>query len=352
MGSRRAPDPARLQAAAEAAAREGDWKRSLGLWRQVNAGPGATAATLVAESRACLVLGLAGQAEQALRDAVAKDPAEAEAYLPLLKIMRVEDRFVDALRVGWAGLEQVAAAARSDLLRELTLAALTDVPDDLARTTLKRWIEADPNDVDARAAYLRRIGAEPRSGDPDRETRLSELAALLASHPEHLGVRAALVTALADAGEVDRGRAVLNDWPADQRDSRYWRLRGRWDIEFDHAAEQAVTALRSALDDFPQDWRTHYRLARALKILGQAAEAGREAETVSRIRELLDPLYLEPKLESSFARLDQAAARETLAELCSRAGLGRLAEAWRSIDVSQAGDDHRPDQLLRTRTMR
>ena len=114
-------------------------------------------------------------------------------------------------------------------------------------------------------AYLRRIGAEPRSDDPDRATRLAELSELLASHPGHVGVREALVTALADAGEPDRGRALLESWPADERDGRYWRLRGRWDLEHDHRPDQAVTALRAAILDFPQDWRTHYRLARALQ---------------------------------------------------------------------------------------
>ena len=109
----------------------------------------------------------------------------------------------------WAGkLDDVLPEARPQLLRELTLAALTDLPDDLARSTLKRWIDADPGDVDARVAFLRRIGAEPRADDPDRESRLVQLRDLLASHPEHVDAREALVTALADAGEPERGRTA------------------------------------------------------------------------------------------------------------------------------------------------
>ncbi len=337
----RAPDPARLRVQAEAAAQAGDWTRALELWRQLNATRGATTATLLGEGRACLARGLASQAERALQRVVAADPANADAWLLLLKILRAEDRVIEAFRLGWTAVDQVAPEARAELLRELTLAALTDLPDDLARTTLKRWIDADPTDVEARVAYLRRIGAEPRSADPDRGERLAQLTALLASHPDHVGVREALVTALADAGEPERGRAILGEWPVGDRDGRYWRLKGRWDLDQEHRPDEAVTALQTALRDFPQDWRTHYRLARALTMINRPQEARREAEIVSRIRELLDPLTLEPKLDASFAHLDQPAALRALAELCTRAGLIRLADAWRAIEPNQ-NDNHGP----------
>ena len=127
----------------------------------------------------------------------------------LLEVLRVEDRLVDAFTLGWKALDHVLPEARPQLLRELTLAALTDLPDDVARGTLRRWIDADPVDVDARVALLRRIGAEPRADDPERESRLAQLGDLLASHPEHVDAREALVTALADAGEPEAGRKLL-----------------------------------------------------------------------------------------------------------------------------------------------
>jgi hypothetical protein len=207
---------------------------------------------------------------------------------------------------------------------------------------LQKWIDADPTDIDAQVALLRRIEAEPRSGDPDRDVRLVALSKLLAEHPDHVGVREVLVTALADAAEEDRGRMLLKSWPANQRDGRYWRLLGRWYLEHDQAPEQAIRALQAAIIDFPHDWRTHYRLARALKIVGQAEAARHEAEAVSRIRELLDPLFLEPKLEMSFAHLEQPAARQALADVCTKAGLIRLAEAWRSIEFDQPSRTTRP----------
>ena len=170
--------------------------------------------------------------------------------------------------MGGPPISVVTPDIRNELLRELTLAAMTDLQDDQARSTLTRWMEADPADINTRLAYLRRISAEPRSADPEREVRLAELSRLLESHPDHVGIRETLVTALADAGEADRSQATLEEWPAQEHDGRYWRLRGRFELEHDHLSQQAVSSLQKALRDFPQDWRTHYRLARALKNLG------------------------------------------------------------------------------------
>jgi hypothetical protein len=160
---------------------------------------------------------------------------------------------------------------------------------------------------------------------------------LLTSHPEHVDAREALVTALADAGEPEAGRKLLETWPLEQRDGRFWRLRGRWDLEHDHRPDQAVAALQAALVDFPQDWRIHYRLARALQIVKRPEEARREAETVGRIRELLDPLTLGPKLDAAFSHLDEPATFGTLADLCARAGLTRLAGVWRTAGTPSVG---------------
>jgi hypothetical protein len=257
--------------------------------------------------------------------------------------MRVEDRTIDAFDLGWRALAEVAPESHPALLRELTFLALTEVQDDLARSTLKRWTEADPTDIDAEVAYLRRIGAEPRADDPSRQARLDRLADLLARHPDHEGVREALVTALADAGESDQGRVFLEGWPAAMRDARYWRLRGRWDLEYDHRPDHAVTAFRAALEVLPHDWRTHYRLARALRILNRAEDAQKEAMTVSRIRELVDPLTLNPKLDAAFAHLDGPSGLGTLADFCDRVGHSRLANAWsaRALDLTK---NHPPDR--------
>ena len=101
LGMFQPPDLERLRAQAEDAVQSHDWGSALALWRQINKSPQASAETLLAEGRASLVLGLAGQAEQALRRAITINPKEIDAWLLLLKILRLEDRLVELDHLGW-----------------------------------------------------------------------------------------------------------------------------------------------------------------------------------------------------------------------------------------------------------
>ncbi|MDG3007524.1 tetratricopeptide repeat protein [Paludisphaera mucosa] len=331
-----------LRRRAEAASAKKDWNGALALWRGVNASPAATAATWLEEGRACLALGRAAQGEAALRRATEIDPGAVRAWVLRLEILRVEDRWIDAAALGWRAFEAVAPEDRAAVLRELTLAALADLPDDLARDTLKKWIAADPDDFEAEAALLRRIGSDPRSDDPDQPARQARLEALTAKHPDRPGPREALATLLADGGDVGRGRGVLDAWPPAARDARYDRLRGRWDLEYEGRPEEAAAAFRRALDAAPHDWRTHYRLARALTILGRRDEAAAAARATARIREALDPMTLGPALEDALEKVERPSPRATIAEACARVGLERLARAWRDLPAAAAPGPAQP----------
>lgn len=330
----RPEEPGSLRRRAEAASAAKDWETALALWRRVNGSPSATGATWLEEGRACLALSRAAQGDRALREATAADPKAAKAWALRLEILRVEDRWFDASRIGWEAFEALAPEDRAAVLREMTLAAVSDLPDDLARDTLKKWIAADPEDVEAEAALWRRIGGDPRSDDPDRPTRLARLETLVAKHPDRPDVRETLATLLADGGDVERGREVLDAWPEAARDARFDRLDGRWKLDYEGRPEEAVAALSRASEAAPHDWRTHYRLARALTILGRRDEAARAARTTARIREALDPMTLGPALEDAFARLDRPSARATIADACARVGLERLARAWRELPAA------------------
>lgn len=291
------------------------------------------------EATAHLAAGRAAKAERALRAAAAANPGNVRPWVLLLEILRVEDRRLEAMKLGWEALERVAPGDRPTILRQITLACLTDVPDGVARPALNRWIAADPDDFEAETALLRRIGADPRADDPDRRARVERLETIVAAHPDRPNPREALIAALADGGEADRGREVLDAWPTDARDARYHRLLGRWELEYDRRADRAVEALRLALETLPHDWPTHYRLARALSMLGRREEAEQEAEAVARIREALDPTTLGPTLDASFSKLDEPQAREALAELCERVGLSRLAQAWLSAGSASTASE-------------
>ncbi len=282
------------------------------------------------EARTALKEGRASVAEKALERASSLDPRDPEPWLLRLEILRVEDRQVEASLVGWRAYESVPEAARRKVLRALTLALLADTPDDVARDTLARWTEADPDDLDARVALLQRIAASSRAGDPGRDDRVDALAKIVAGHADHVAAREALVLALADAGEQpERGRAILDAWPEPLRDARYARLRGRWNLEYEPRDDaSAIVSLRKALEHLPHDWRTRSRLARALRNAGKRDEADREASAVELLREVLDPVALGRRLDADLGKLEAPESREDLARLCARVGLSRLAEAW------------------------
>jgi len=322
-------DPGRLRARAGAAERAADWAAAAEAWGRFNRSAHADARSLTAEARDRLALGQAARAEAALRRANSLDPGEAEPWLLRLELLRLEDRVVEARRVGREALAAVGPAARREVLKAATLALLAEAPDDLARATLRRWIDADPADADARIALLRRIAPMPRLGDPDVAARAAALEALLARDPAHVDAREALVLALADAGDPARGRAILDAWPGEPRDARYFRLVGRWDLDYGRRPARAVGSFRRALAELPHDWRTRAHLARALRTLGRSAEARREAEAVARLREALDPDPLGRRLAADFDHLDDPEARRDLADLCDRVGLQPLADAWR-----------------------
>lgn len=317
-----------LRNRAEIAARTGDWDVALQCWRKINATGAARSSSYLGEARACLALGRAGQAEHSLREAISANQSDLQSWQLLLEILFVEDRTFEVQRLGWEAYNYIHPNARRDLLRTLTIGLLADLPDEQVRTTLRRWINADPHDVNAQIALWRRILLQPRATDPDRPSILAALEALLTNHPGHLNAREALIIALADAGEADRGRVLLDTWPEAMRDARYWRLRGRWDLEYDHRPQQSIIALQTALVDLPQDWRSWYRLARALHMVGRETESQQAAEAVSRIREVLDPLVLEPRMHAAFEHLDDPIAVHELATFCRHAGLNRLADAW------------------------
>ncbi len=325
----KADQPRRERTLAEAETRDHNWPEALEHWRAVNWTDQADARSWLGEARACLALDLAAQAEAALRRTVAARPEIPEGWLLWLAILRVEDRPLEALDVGWAAAEAVPPDALPEVLRALTLILLAEPPDDQARATLQRWLAADPDDREARVALLRRAATNPRDGDPNRAERIAILSDLLERYPNAISAREALVLDLADAGAIARGRAVLAAWPTAQRDVRYLRLRGRWDLEYDDHPARAAEAFRQVLEVLPHDWKTRYRLARALKILERPAEARAEAEQVEILREALDPSRLGPRLEADLDARNDPDARRDLADLCARVGLTRLADAWR-----------------------
>jgi hypothetical protein len=331
--------PAALFAEASAAEGAKDWPKALKAWRAFNRTSRARARSWLGEARACLALDLAAQAESALTRASELDLADPEPRRLRLDILRAEGRTTEAQRVGWVAYAAVAPEARPAILRELTLALL--LPDDLLdprdRDRLDRWAAADPTDAEALVARRRRTADDPRPGDPGLDAWIATLTDILARDPSRDSVREALIVALDERGEPDRGRTALAAWPELTRDARYERLLGLWALDHDGDPARAVAALERAVAELPQDWKTRARLARAYHALSRPADAARESARVTALRELLDPTTLVPRLASDLAHPDDPKSRADLADLCARAGLARLADAWRRSETAPSG---------------
>jgi hypothetical protein len=139
-----------------------------------------------------------------------------------------------------------------------------------------------------------------------------------------------LVVSLADAGEIDRGRAVLDAWPAGD-DPRRDRLRARFVLDYDRKPEEAAEALGRVVARIPHDWRSHYHRARALRAVGRIDDANRAADMARRLRERLDPARLAARLVEDLREPVRSPALRDLAELCRELGLSRLAEEWERL---------------------
>ncbi len=331
-----ATDPYYWRDRAEAAGERKDFRGARDAWARFNATPRASGRTLLSEARAGFAMNRAAEADRVLGRAIDLDPTDAGPWILRLELLRVEGRTLEAMAEGARAWRSVPATGRKELLRAWTLAVLAEPPADRARASLVRWADADPGDLDATVALWNRMADDGLDGDLDRASRVAKLEEMLRPHPDHIFAREALATAYADSGEPELGRKVLDAWPESGRDARYWRLLGRWELDFDRSPARAVESLGRALADWPHDWKARYRLARALKALGREEESRRQADAVASLRERLDPARLGARLAADLDRIDDPRALYDLSDLCRQLGLDALADAWRD-EARRAG---------------
>lgn len=320
-----------VRSRAERETRLEQWALAASDWSKYNAAAPADAEGFAEEGRALFELALAGKAEKQARRAIELGARSPTAWLVVLEVLRVEDRIFEALSLGREAAAKLSDDDLAVVLRAATIVALDAYPESAARDRLEVWTLADPDDDSARIALLKLMAQAPMAGDPPREARLKELEIILARAPERIDAREALVVELAGAGEPKRGEAILSAWPTNARDARYLRLMGRWLIDYMHRPRDAAEAFEKALETWPNDWRTWYRLARARAMLSGTAAANEAADRVRKLRDALDAETLGERLIRDSKAIDTAQARLDLAELCDRAGLADFAAAWRKL---------------------
>ncbi len=320
-------DPETARRRAQRLAERGRWSDALEAWRIVNEATEADTDSRIAHAEAAIAVGRPGEAESALRPLLEARTPRPRAWTLMLDLLRIQERRDEALMLTRRGLDTVDLEHTPVLLRAGVQAVLTDVPDDQVRTTLRAWMAAEPDAPHAEIAYQRQIARRPRLDDPSAEDRADRLWDLVRAWPEFAPARIALVEALADAGRPLEARPVLEDWPETAASTGHQRIRGRWALEFEGAPGLAVEALEPVVDRVPHDWKSRYRLARALRLLGHTNRARIEARRVFLTRERLEPNELRPLLR----QLDDGMPVPDLAQRLRDVGLTRLAKAIDTI---------------------
>lgn len=198
-----------------------------------------------------------------------------------------------------------------------------------SRSRLERWAKAEPDSPMAHAWLLHRSLEEVDATGQNGDETLQKARELAKTWPDDPETRRVLVEALFLQGEYDEIRRELANWPAeDSRNSIAWsRLEGRRLLEIENDPRRAIPFFESVVARMPQDWRSRYRLSRALAGADRVEEARKEATRTVEIRELLEPAGLERILKESFPK-GKPPNPEKLIVLLSKIDQRELAQAW------------------------
>jgi len=263
-----------------------------------------------------------------------KSPDKPEGwviFLDLLRVLGQTDRIIEIT-------DQIAAneiARRSpEVLMTATLGLLTDLEPALIRQRLTRWAAAEPGEPLAAAALLQRYNENPLPDDPSRDNRLQSARSLLEKFPDNIDIRQALVEMLLTSGQFEEAGKLLQDWPAAGQNSvGFQRLKGRYLQDSIQDYQNAIASFEMVLKKASYDWKTRYRLARALKAVGKEKEAASESARMLEIREILDPTRLEPIIRQAFPK-GKAPEPFQIISLLNKIGLNSLARSWQSwLDI-------------------
>lgn len=263
-------------------------------------------------------------------------PEKPEGWLMILDIYRFlgqPDKIMDAfeeLRL------QETAFRSAPVLMKVTIGLLTDLDPEEVRDRLKRWADAEQNSPMAAATLQQRYLENPLPSDPSRDERLRACRQLVSRFPDSIESHAVLAELLMTSGLMDEAAEILQNWPGNRdNDVNYHRLSGRYlqDVRLDHA--NAIISFQKVLEKLPHDWKTRYRLARALKAVGHLKESQDESVRMLETREKLEPASLEPIIRNAFPR-GKAPEPASMIVLLNNLNLIRLAESWQDWQAEQS----------------
>jgi thioredoxin-like negative regulator of GroEL len=289
---------------------------------------------LVRWARAALSADRPTKAAAVLERWLASEDRNTDGWLLLVELKRALGDSDGVSDVVAAMLQEPAARRSGPLLTAATFGLLTAMNSEDTIKRLTRWSEAEPASPLARAWLLHRFvedGAEPAA---NRGDVLEQARQLVEAFPDSPDARRVAVEIFFERGMYAEISAFMGEWPNRARQSSgYQRLEGRRLLEIEKAPAAALSAFRAVLERMPQDWRTRYRLSRALAGTGDVDAAKTEARRTVEIRELLEPSSLERTLKAAFPKGKDPILTE-LVPLLSRIGQNDLAKAWQDWDAA------------------
>ncbi len=256
------------------------------------------------------------------------NPDKPDGWLLILDLARILGSS-DMMMENTNQILKINSVNRSTpVLLASTLGLLTDLDQLEVRKRLNKWSASELESPLARAYLLLRYAENPLPEDPPRDLRIEQARVLASRYPDSIAVFTALIETLFNGGYYQEAMEVLDKWPLEHRSgTAYHRLQGRrlQDVEGKH--RDAVGEYQEALKFMPHDWKTRYRLARALAASGKTEESRNEARRMSEIRESLDPIQLGELLKSALPK-GRSPEPDRLVGLLKKIGLNPLADAW------------------------
>ena len=276
-----------------------------------------------------------GAALSVLQDWKRDNPDKPDGWLLILDLTRILGNS-DLMMADVSSLLKIESVNRNTaVLVGATLGLLTDLDQQDVRSRLKRWTEKEPNSPLALSSLLLRYAENPLPEDPSRDVRINLARSVATQHPKSIPAMTSLIETLFNGGFYEEAIQVLESWPVEMRAESAWhRLQGRRLQDADGKHTEAVLEFQAALKFNPHDWKTRYRLARALAAAGRIEESRNEARSMSLIRESLEPNRLAELLKSAIPK-GRSPEPERLISLLQSIELTTLANAWRNWQADQ-----------------
>ncbi len=277
-------------------------------------------------------------AEASWNEAIRLDPRVPEAGWCLLEIYYLQDRPGDARRLALR-LHEVEPDPRDRV--QLLLELVRQDAQPMEPGSVVQWFEPvvrqNPADLHASLALGLFL---VRASQVDRG--LEVLRGAVRRHPKSPDAWDAWLTGLDDAGQVELMEQGLSRLPPALADSdRFARHRAR--VAQEHANWQAAARdYRRAWQAAPHDHRLRYRLSRALRNAGEAAEAERHEQGyqayVAASREIR-ALYERANADKALGIAPRTLQYQEIAELRERMGRPDEARAWHRLVLRHKPSD-------------